>query len=193
MSSEFICQVCTVTPAAAVGLAVSGFYLSNVCHVLRLVRLEHRAMAPALVWLCLVPVVGVAFAGWMIGAVARSLRRQFTALGEHHQGDDYGKTAGGAWVGCVIIAIGLCVFYRVCAARGGLKDFGDVAAWFFLFFGVLWLLTVVVSFVGHWYKMEQYRARLGRHFLESDSRTPEQSRTQEQLDYDDDMPPPAGG
>ncbi len=187
MSSEFICQVCTVTPAVVVGHAVSGFYLFNVYQVLRLVRLEHRAMAPAHVWLCLVPVVGVAFAGWMIGAVARSLREQFTALGEHNKGDDYGKTAGDGWVGCLLVAVGLLVFYRVCVAHGGLKDVGDEAAWFFLFFGVLWLLTVVVSFVGHWYKMGQYRARLGRHFLESDS------RTQEQLDYDDDMPPPAGG
>lgn len=176
------CGVCL--GAAVVTLYfVFACYLWNVHRLLRLVRPEHREMEPNRVWLSLIPVIGMGFAYWMVVAIARSLGKQYTALGEHRPDDDYGETSGQGWAGSALIGIVMGLSCCGCLRLEGpnaLNAIGIVA-----FFNVIVVLIFISSFIRHWYVIEKNLWRLSQRFSPA--------VTQEELDYGDDLPPPQDG
>lgn len=180
MTSAQIFIVVVSIPVVA-GYASFSLLLLTVYRVLRLIRPEHRGVAPAAVWGCLVPLVGSAYAVWLVWATARGLRRQFIALGQHRPGASYGMTGGAMWAGgSLLVTAGVLV---LCLPTAGLNDFGAMT----IILGLMALGAVsIIGFAWHWGVMEVCRWRLEQHFPSA--------ATQDELDFDDDLPkPPDGG
>ncbi|WP_020469787.1 hypothetical protein [Zavarzinella formosa] len=148
---------------------VLSLFLFSVYRTMRMVRPEHRNMAPGLVWLCLIPLAGVIAGIWMVHSVASSLRKQFKALGEADPNDSYGLWPGLICLYGLIISTGLRM-------ADGMLD-GEV---FTKMPSTLLRGISFVAWIVYWVKINECRLRLQRHFT-----TPVLSP--EEFDYADDM------
>ncbi|WP_020470827.1 hypothetical protein [Zavarzinella formosa] len=142
-------------------LAYVLFHLS-VYRTLKLVRVEHRQLLPALVWFGLVPVAGLFVSIGMILGVSYSLRRQFVALGEHEPGDSYGLSPGQFWFCGLALA-------AEAALAGNMPAFSETAGPVM----VLGMTGSMAAWIVYWIQIDDYKERLQRHFT-TDSHTPEE-------------------
>lgn len=177
MVTDQLWFLCGVLPVAG-GYGFLILYLITVQRTLNLVRPEHRQADPVFIWLSLVPFFGLLNSIVLVGAIEESLRKQFTALGEHRPGDRYGIGAGLLWtLSPVIAATALCS--GACSNVGGQTGAVLVATFFMAL-----VCATVAGFVWHWIIVERCRQRLARHFSGA--------TTQDEMDYADDLPPPGG-
>lgn len=147
---------------------------------LRLVRFEHREGPPARVWLCLIPVVGNVYALWLVWSVARVMRRQFTALGEHDSRDRYGAVAGTVCAAGPLL--GLVTGAASFACLELWPEIMRTAAGPVFYFHITLGIVILAAFVVHCNAMEVCKRRLAKRFS--------LTRTQNEADYADDLPEP---
>lgn len=173
-------SLCLGVPVVCV-YAVFSLYLYTVYRTLKFVRPEHRQETPSRVWLCLVPFVGNVYAVWLVGAVARSLHSQFTALGEKKPVALYGLEEGRVWTVSALVAVCGPILLITLGRILPVDVTSALVAAFLTLLTILGIVSVP-CFPKHWYDLSNFRKRLEHHF--------QTDYTQDEFDYADDLPPP---
>ncbi len=92
---------CAVT-VFVLSFSLSLSFLSAIGRTLRRVSPENRRMEPARVWLNLIPVFNLVWAGVTVERVAESLRNEFLARGMDDPDEGYGRGCGLATVAFIV-------------------------------------------------------------------------------------------
>ncbi len=100
------------------GIAVYVFFLRTLQRALDRCAPRNRAMPPGQVWLCLVPLFGIAWQFLVVSRVAESLRREFAARQMPFPPDeDFGKRLG--ITGCALSLSAIIPFLGVLTGLAG--------------------------------------------------------------------------
>jgi hypothetical protein len=117
---------------------------------------RNRTMAPAAVWLCLIPIFGVFWMIRVVNAVGDSLRAEFVDR-KIDQGGVYAKALGRWWLAVSILGVGIIVAAN---AFHSLKA-GALA---FDLLSIVWL----VLFVLYWLRVAGFSKRLQQDIARDD-------------------------
>ncbi|MDY3556055.1 hypothetical protein R5W24_005218 [Gemmata sp. JC717] len=86
-----------------IGLVINIFFLLTLSKALHRCHPDSRTMEPGMVWLALIPLVGIAWIFVNVLRVAESLRNEFRYRRWHRRGEDYGYGIGLAYC-CLMLA-----------------------------------------------------------------------------------------
>lgn len=134
MGSEtayLIIAFCVVLAAASIVAAV--FFLLSLQRALKLCAPQNRTLEPEKVWLCFIPLFGMAWIFVVVSRVASSLRLEFES--RHAPPEDYGRSIGMAY--CILAVISIIPIV-----------------------GVLTGLASFVCWIAYWVKISAYSRTL---------------------------------
>ena len=133
-----------------VGALVAGIlFLVSLGKTLDRCRRRNRTVEPSMVWLCLIPVFGVAWIFRIVFAVGDSLRNEYVDRDIDSRGD-YGKTIGLCWL--VTSLLGISVFFGSRLTHMRITLLGSVP----------FMIAALVLFVVYWVRIVGYRRQLER-------------------------------
>src|SRR5258708_7521601 len=148
------------------GAIIAGIlFLVSLQKTLDRCRRRNRTVEPALVWLCLIPVFGIAWIFRIVFAVADTLRNEFVDRDIDSRGD-YGKTIGLCWL--VTNFLGMTILFGSGLTHMRITTLGSIP----------FMIAALVLFVVYWVQIVGYRRQLERDIDCVDDR-----------DYDDDDRP----
>jgi hypothetical protein len=104
--------------AVLVGLIVAIFYILTLMRALEKCSPQSRTMAPAMVWLLLIPLVNLVWQFFVVMGLSHSLGNEFRARGMTNAPQEPGKQLGLAM--CVCSVCGLVPYVRVLTGPVGL-------------------------------------------------------------------------
>ena len=138
------------------GIVVGVFFMLSLQRALRLCAPQNRTLAPGKVWLCFVPLFGIAWIFVVVSRVASSLRLEFES--RQAPPEDYGRSIGLAY--CILAVISIIPVLGVVTGLAGL---------------VCWIV--------YWVKISNYSWTLeqGGAFPQSSSPAPEYAEVEEPL------------
>ncbi|MEZ6142642.1 MAG: hypothetical protein R3B84_18940 [Zavarzinella sp.] len=144
-------------------LIVAILFLATLQSTLGSVQPANRALAPALVWLLLLPVINIFWLFVVVLKMAESLQNEYRDRGWNTQGESFGKTTGLSTAVLIMVSIiihGLSSLLQM----NNLEDFAPAAA--FGLMGNLLILVILVGFIIYWVQIGGYGGKLRRSFDE---------------------------